>query len=71
MPPVFHFSHRRERLENLFREVGTLLIALTPLDAVLWGDRPERGRLVLIFVIAGILLFELAVFSEHRRTHVG
>ena len=57
----------RERLEDLSREIGTLLLAFTPLNAVLWGDRADRGELMLTFVLAAIALITVSFLSETRR----
>jgi hypothetical protein len=67
MQPATHHVRLRERVEDLLREVGTLLLAFTPLDAVLWGERPERLALVLTFVLVGISLTMMAFYSELRR----
>jgi hypothetical protein len=69
MDPTAQLAYLRRRLEDLFREVGTLLLAFAPLDAVLWGDRPDRAELVLTFVSIGLALILASVFSELRRLH--
>jgi hypothetical protein len=66
MQPAAHLSRLRERFEDLLREVGTLLLAFAPLDAVLWGERPDRVSLVLTFVLIAISLIVLAFVSETR-----
>lgn len=58
----------RERLEEISREIGTLLLAFTPLDAVVWSDQRERGSLLLLFLFAGALFIFIALLSEQRRT---
>jgi hypothetical protein len=60
-------SRLRERTEDLLREVGTLLVAFAPLDAVLWGERTDRVFLALTFVLVGTLLILLAFYLETRR----
>lgn len=67
MQRTAQLAHLRRRLEDLLREIGTLLFAFTPLDAVLWRDRPDRAELVLTFVSIGLALILVAVFSELRR----
>jgi hypothetical protein len=69
MEPTAQLAHMRQRLEDLLREVGTLLLAFAPLDAVLWGDRPDRTELVLTFVSIGLVLSAVALLSELRRLH--
>ena len=56
-----------ERVEDLFREIGTLLLAFTPLDAVLWSDRPEQWQLVLTFVVVGVCFVVGPLVTEQRR----
>jgi len=53
----------------LCREIGTLLLTFTPLDAVLWGNRPNLQALVLTFVFIALLLICGALISEFRRGH--
>jgi hypothetical protein len=36
MPPTAQLARMRERIEDLFREIGTLVLAFTPLDAIAW-----------------------------------
>ena len=55
----------RERIEDGMREVGTLLIAFAPLDAVL-AERPAASFL-LSFLILGLVLFTVALVLERRR----
>ena len=69
MKPAAKLAHLRQRVEDLFREVGPLLLAFAPLDAVLWGDRPDRAELVLTFLLIGLLFTTVAFFSELRRLH--
>ena len=67
MERTAQLAHLRRRAEDLLREIGTLLLAFAPLDAVLWGDRPYRAELVLTFLSIGLVLTLVAVFSELRR----
>ena len=69
MQPTDRVVTLRERLEDLFREIGTLLLAFAPLDAVLWGERADRTSLVLTFVVIALLLITIAIVSEKRRNH--
>ena len=57
----------RERIMDGMREVGVLLIAFAPLDAVL----AERSRmpLLLLFLVLGLVLFTAALVLERRHTH--
>ena len=52
-------SNRAKRVIDLFREVGTLLIAFSPLDASLEFGRGQRGaaRVAILWFIVGICLF--------------
>ena len=60
-----------EHLEAFLREVGTLLIALAPLDAAYSADRPARLRLLLIFFSLGAFFILVALSTEYRRTKRG
>ena len=55
-----------ERFEETIREIGTLLVALAPLDAAL-GDLRMNWKGMLFFVIAGIAFLLIAFISEIRR----
>ena len=57
-----------ERVEDALREIGTLLLAFAPLDAVL-TEEARRGY-VLLFVLAGLLLFMGSLSLERRRRRV-
>ena len=59
----------RERIEEIAREIGTLLVAFAPLDAVL-GTSVTRLKGMLIFWALGILFIAGALVSEHRRENV-
>ena len=67
MEPAIHRTRLRQRVEDLLREIGTLLLAFAPLDAVLWTDRPDRIALVLTFLTVALLLIIVAFLSEIRR----
>ena len=67
MPPTAQLARMRERIEDLFREIGTLVLAFTPLDAVAWGDRHDRLELALTFVLIGLLFTMVAFLSELGR----
>ena len=58
-----------QRLEDAAREIGTLLMAFAPLDAIL-TDAGRRGS-VLLLLLFGALLFTGALFFEKRRRLVG
>ena len=60
----------RQRLEELLREVGTLLIAFAPLDVTLGNSREFRWQWLLLFALLGISLFMTAVIAERRRFRV-
>ena len=55
-----------ERSEEFVREIGTLLVALAPLDAVV-DDVRVRWRWLLFFLVLGIFLFGTALFTELWR----
>lgn len=57
-----------ERLEDALREIGTLLVAFAPMDAVL-AEAGRRG-LVLIFFLVGGLLFMGSLWLERRDRRV-
>ena len=58
----------RKRIEEVSREIGTLLLAFTPLDAVLWADRPDHLSRLLTFLVMGICFLGGALISELWRT---
>lgn len=58
----------RERVEDAMREIGTLLIAFTPLDVSL-TETPHRGTL-LIFLVLGLSFLTGALLLERSRTRV-
>jgi hypothetical protein len=49
-------------------EVGTLLVALAPLDMAFGADRTHAIGYGLIFEMIGVTLFVLAPFMERRRS---
>lgn len=49
------------------REVGVLLIAFAPLDAVLAA--PAARPVLLLFLLLGITFFSMAVLLERRGAH--
>jgi len=56
----------RVRIEEAIREIGTLLVALAPLDAA-FDDRVGDGLIkLLIFVTTGGTLFLFALWLERR-----
>jgi putative exporter of polyketide antibiotics len=57
-----------ERIEDAIRESGTLIVALTPLDATFAPNQEDRWLWALILFGSGILLFGVALFLERRRT---
>jgi hypothetical protein len=54
----------RGRIIESIREIGTLFVALSPLDWVL-SPRGSRTSLLALFVV-GILLLSAAVAAERR-----
>ena len=56
-----------ERIEDALREVGTLVIAFTPLDAAFSQTGNRVGRL-LLFGLYGLVLFIGALWLERRRS---
>lgn len=57
----------RKRIEDGMREVGILLIAFAPLDAVL--AEPNRIPLLLLFLLVGVFLFTVAILLEGSDAH--
>ena len=55
------------RVEELFREVGALLMAFAPLDAALASNEPNRWGWLLLFLTLGALLTVFALMLELRR----
>jgi hypothetical protein len=56
-----------DRVEDAMREIGTLIIAFAPLDAVYSAESGNRPRSVLLFVLWGLSFFFGALFLEWRR----
>ena len=56
----------RQRVEEALREIGVLLVALSPLDATVRATGTPRHTLLYLF-IAGVVLFVVAVLLERRR----
>jgi hypothetical protein len=54
----------RDRIVEAGREIGTLLIALSPLDWVL-SERSGQLPLLVLFVV-GMLLLAVAIAAEWR-----
>jgi len=60
----------RERIEDAFRKIGTLLIAFAPLDAALSDRGAEKNLPYLLFFLGfGGSLFMLSLILEGRRSH--
>ena len=57
----------RERIEEGLREVGVLLIAFSPLDAVMQQRDEAPLRAMMGFPTVGLTLFIVAVVHESRR----
>lgn len=58
-----------ERFQALPRELGTLLIAFAPLDAVL-SESENRWYALLFFLGLGLTFFIASLIWERRRMHV-
>jgi hypothetical protein len=58
-----------ERIEDAIREVGTLLVALAPLDMAFGADRANALGYGLTFEGIGVSLFLFALFIERQRLH--
>jgi hypothetical protein len=56
----------RERVEEALREIGILLIALSPLDAIVDFSHSSLVPLLLMWGI-GLILFVWAISLENRR----
>ena len=56
----------RERVEDAFREIGTLVITFAPIDATFATDRRGLLRETLTLLAIGVLLFAGAVAMEWR-----
>ena len=63
----YNWNHAIVRLEDVAREVGTLMLAFAPLDAE-FADPAIRGHArVLRYVAFGVFLLGMALASELRR----
>ena len=64
-------TRQRVRVEELiseaYREVGVLLIAFAPLDAVFAGPGWVTSVAGLLFLLLGLLLFGIGTRMEVRR----
>jgi hypothetical protein len=60
----------RERIEEIVREIGTLLVAFAPLDSAFAPRGVNELRTMLTFVLVGILFIAVSLQSERRRRHV-
>ena len=58
------------RVEEALREIGILLIALSPLDVAFGPERGDASSNLLIFFVAGATLFSVALLLERRRRDV-
>jgi hypothetical protein len=56
-----------DRVEDAMREIGTLILAFAPLDAVFSTDGGGRPRSVLLFILWGLSFFLGALLLEWRR----
>ena len=56
----------RERIEDIAREIGTLLVAFAPLDAVL-GDYRLQWKWMSLFFIFGLIFIAASLISEDKR----
>jgi hypothetical protein len=56
-----------EHIEEAFREIAILFIALAPLDVFLGEGREHALRNGLIFVGMGVTIFVVALISERQR----
>ena len=57
----------RERIEEIFREIGVLLVTFAPLDAAFAADLRRTVPTVLIIVAIGIVFIAGSLVSERRR----
>lgn len=55
-----------ERIEDAMREIATLILALSPLDAVF--TPAYQARSVLLLMTFGLLLFMTTLMMERRRS---
>ena len=66
--PALAATHRfiRLRIARASQELGVLLIAFAPLDAAFAAPVARGWRIVVGFVVAGVLLFAFGVREERR-----
>jgi hypothetical protein len=64
-----HHPSIRERVEDVLREVGTLLVAFAPLDVALGGEKTKSWSSMLLFLSLGLLFLIIALVAEQRRHH--
>ena len=57
----------RERVVEIVREIGVLIVAFAPLDAIAWNDLPGRWWFMLLFLSGGFLLLGIALALEVSR----
>lgn len=57
----------KERVEEGMREVGVLMVAFAPLDALMKPGGPTPWGLMASFGLLGVLLFCGALVMEWRR----
>ncbi len=69
--PLMGLAHARrnltERVEDVGRETGALMMVFAPLDYFLASERVTTGRAVLILFGLGALFLCVALTSEFRR----
>lgn len=65
MPRTSETKSARERVEDAFREIGTLLMTFAPLDAAL--NRDTNALSLLIFFAVGVIVFLVALRLERSR----
>jgi hypothetical protein len=56
-------------LESAAREIGTLLLAFSPLDATAWNEAPDRTVMLLLFLAGGALFLGGAIASSIWRAN--
>jgi len=59
----------RKRVEDVLREVGTLLVAFAPLDVALSAEKTKSWSSMLPFLSLGLLFLTIALVAEQRRNH--
>lgn len=56
-------------LQSAAREIGTLLLAFSPLDAMAWDEAPGRTAMLLLFLAGGALFLGGAIASSIWRAN--